>query len=204
MALARWSEIQDEVAALLEEFEVRAAPSDVVRHLPTDTKKMIQLVRAFRRKPRVLLLDEPTSALTHAQTAVVLRQIKRVAGLGVAVLYISHYLAEVLELASTITIVRDGAVVWNGPSKDTDIDKAITHMIGRRLGTAEPLSEPARTDPPALEIAGWSVSDRVTNVSVTVHAGEVLGIGGLAGAGLTDLGQIALRRRGLSLRTPAP
>jgi len=181
--------MHDEVATLLEEFEVRAAPGDVVRDLPTDMKKMIQLVRAFRLKPRVLLLDEPTSALTHAQTAVVLRQIKRVAELGVAVLYISHYLAEVLELASTITIVRDGSVVWSGPSKDTDIDKAITHMIGRRLETAAPLAEPARDAPPVMEIAGWSVSDRVTNVSMAVHAGEVLGIGGLAGAGLTDLGR---------------
>jgi ABC-type sugar transport system ATPase subunit len=178
-----------EVAALLADLEVPADPDDVVGDLPTDLKKMIQLVRAFGLKPSVLLLDEPTSALTHTQTAVVLGQIRRIAASGVAVLYISHYLSDVLELSSTMTILRDGAVVWSGPRSETDIDQAITHMIGRTLETPAPIDRPARTGGPVMEVNGWSVGDRVADVSIAVHAGEILGIGGLAGAGLTDLGR---------------
>jgi ABC-type sugar transport system ATPase subunit len=88
-----------------------------------------------------------------------------------------------------MTILRDGAVAWSGHSNETDIDQAITHMIGRPLESPVSLPEPARTDPPVMEVTGWGVTDRVANVSIAVHAGEVLGIGGLAGAGLTDFGR---------------
>jgi ABC-type sugar transport system ATPase subunit len=180
----------DEVATLLADLEIPAGADDVVGDLPTDLKKMVQLVRAFRLQPRVLLLDEPTSALTHAQAEIVVDRIRRIAASGVAVLYISHYLSEVLELSNTLTILRDGAVVWSGLRRETDIDQAITHMIGRRLeATPAPVFPPTRNDPPVMEITGWSVADRVADVSIAVHAGEVLGIGGLAGAGLTDLGR---------------
>jgi ABC-type sugar transport system ATPase subunit len=209
--------MNQEVTALLAELGVPAAPDDVVGDLPTDLKKMVQLVRAFRLRPRVLLLDEPTSALTQAQTEVVLDRIRRIAANGVAVLYISHYLSEVLDLVSTLTILRDGTAAWSGDRSETDLDQAITHMIGRRLEIPAPMAQPLRTDLPVLEVSGWSVADRVADVSLSVYAGEVLGIGGLAGAGLTDLarslfgdadfaksaGRMKITGRDITLRTPA-
>jgi ABC-type sugar transport system ATPase subunit len=174
---------------LLDELGITVRARDVVAELPADQRKMIQLARAVRLKPRVLLLDEPTSSLTQDEVGVLVAQVHRIAQRGVAVLYISHYLDEVFAHTDRLTILRDGRSVWSGPTAAITKDDAIKLMIGGTLSAppARKIQKHVPKDVPALRVKGLSLGERLRDVSFDVQRGEIFGIGGLAGAGLGEL-----------------
>jgi ABC-type sugar transport system ATPase subunit len=176
-----------ETAELLAGMGLSVSPRAVIGSLPTDLRKMVQLARALRQKPRALLLDEPTSALTVDEVAVLLTQVHRIAESGVGVLYISHYLNEVKEHTDHLTILRDGRTAWSGPTRDISVPDAIKQMIGAALRPSVKRAWPPAGATPALEVRSLSMDHRLSDVSFAVGGGEILGIGGLVGAGLSDL-----------------
>ena len=109
--IIRRKTMRDEAAQLLDQYEIGVDPDAVVGDLPNDLKKMVQIVKAVSLKPRILLLDEPTSSLTDAEVRVALRLIRRLAGEGVGIVLISHYLNEIFEVCDDLTVMRDGQVV---------------------------------------------------------------------------------------------
>lgn len=177
-----------ETARLLERLELEVSPDTVLGSLPTDLRKMVQLARAMRQNPRVLLLDEPTSSLTAAEVDVLIRQVKSIAASGVSVLYISHYLNEVFEHTQGLTILRDGHTAWQGRTADITLTDAIRTMIGSALrGPVKRSKQANDSSAPVLELRGLSLGQRLTDISFSISPGEILGIGGLIGAGLGDL-----------------
>lgn len=179
-----------ETAEILRALGIEAGPGDIVADLPTDQRKMVQLARAVRRKPRVLLLDEPTSSLTGAEVEVLMAQVRRIAASGIAVLYISHYLDEVFAVTDRLTILRDGMRVWSGPTGEIAKADAIAAMIGARLSAETAARRPPPTGAaPALSVRGLCLPGKLYDVSFDLNPGEILGIGGLAGAGLAELGR---------------
>lgn len=179
--------MEAEAASLLAALDIQVSPRAEIGSLPTDLRKMVQLARAVRQKPRVLLLDEPTSSLTAGEVGVLLAQVHKIAAGGVGVLYISHYLNEVFDHTSHLTILRDGVTAWTGPTADITLPDAISQMIGAKLRAPALRARAPLPGPPALEVRGLSLGHRLQDVSFALQPGEILGIGGLAGAGLSDL-----------------
>ncbi len=179
--------MRSETAALLASLDLDVLPDQTLGSLPTDLRKMVQLARAVRQKPRVLLLDEPTSSLTADEVEVLLRQVHKIAETGVGVLYISHYLNEVFANADRLTILRDGVTAWTGPTADITMPAAIAQMIGTELRQPALRRTVPRTGAPALYVQNLSMAHRLSDVSFSLQPGEILGIGGLVGAGLSDV-----------------
>jgi len=171
---------------LLQRFGLDVDPAALVRDLPTDVQKMIQIIKAISKDARVLLMDEPTSSLTASEVDLLLTFIRSLAKRGVGIVFISHYLSEVFQVCDTITILREGVVVRNVDRSETDLQETIRAMIGRTIGE-EKTRMRAPSDREVFAVSGLSVRRRLFDISVAVHEGEVLGITGLIGSGTTDL-----------------
>lgn len=150
-------------------------------------KQMVEISYALAARPRVLILDEPTAILPHAESDRLFRMVRAfLAGDG-AVLYVSHRLNEVFELCDQVTVLRDGKLVWNKPARETDTDDLIRAMVGRGVSferdeTLVPGQEPR------LSLENYSdAAGAFTDVNLQVRAGEIMGIYGLVGAGQAEL-----------------
>ncbi len=147
-------------------------------------RQLIEIGRALLTAPRILILDEPTSSLTREDAGRLLGTIRRLAREGVAVILISHYLEEVLAVADRWTVLRDGAAVARGATTDTDAATLVRHMVGRSVAEAYP-RVPHTLGEPVLTVDRIQAAGRPA-VSLTLRAGEILGIFGLVGAGRTE------------------
>ncbi len=161
-------------------------PMDVpVSELSAVQQTMVALARALAREARVLILDEPTAALTDTETEQLFTVLRALRDDGVAILYVSHRLEEVFALADTATVMRNGAHIWTKPISDTNTDDVVSAMIGRDHGQVYP-PRAEEIGPVVLEVdrlSGHTISD----VTLTARSGNVLGIAGLAGAGRSEL-----------------
>lgn len=170
---------------LLERLECRVSPDRVVSTLSNSDKQMVEIAKALLRDTRVLVMDEPTAVLTRAETAILLRQVRALREAGTAVLFTSHKLDEVEEIADDLTIMRDGRVVWTGEAAQMDQHAMANAMVGREMSDLFP----AKTGTPsevALEVQNLSVPGFSHDVGFTLRRGEVLGVAGLIGSGRTE------------------
>ncbi|WP_342627686.1 xylose ABC transporter ATP-binding protein [Nguyenibacter vanlangensis] len=156
-------------------------------------QQLIEIAKALSKKAKLLILDEPTSSLTKAETAILLRLVKDLKARGTACVYISHKLEEIQEIADTVTVIRDGRFVGAAPIGDLTIGDIIRMMVGRDMGNLFPREAHPIGDV-VLEAIGMTCLDlnnplrkRVDNVSFALRRGEILGIAGLVGAGRTEL-----------------
>lgn len=177
-------------AALLNE------PLDIrqdAEHLSIAQRHMTQIAAAVSHGAIVLVLDEPTSALTVGETEWLFRQIERLKASGVGILYISHRQKEIFRLADRITVLRDGRQVWSGPSDAIDRAELIRQMVGRqRAGQIEhaPARRNRRAGATRLAVEHLTaIDDRFADISLEASAGEILGIYGLVGAGRSEFAQ---------------
>ncbi|MGC3952662.1 MAG: sugar ABC transporter ATP-binding protein [Propionicimonas sp.] len=156
-----------------------------VGELSAVEQTMVALARALARRARVLILDEPTAALTDTETEQLFGVLRSLRAAGTAIVYVSHRLDEVFALADTATVLRNGRLVWTRPIEQTSSDDVVSAMIGRAHGQVYP---PRATIPgePVLTATGL-VGHTLRGVSLAVRAGRVLGIAGLAGAGRSEL-----------------
>ncbi|MCA0434608.1 MAG: sugar ABC transporter ATP-binding protein [Proteobacteria bacterium] len=163
-------------------------PSALVKDLSLSRRQMVEIAKALARKPRVLILDEATSALTSADVEKVFSVIKRLRQEGVAIIYISHRMHEIAELADDCTVFRNGrkiATYKAGTKSDTEV---VELMIGREYKNVfPPKFSGERASVPALSCKGLSWAGRLRDVSLSVYPGEVIGLGGLDGQGQREL-----------------
>ena len=189
-----WLEMHRRAAVLLADFGLAIPPELPVHELGIGQKQLIEIVRAIDKQSRILVLDEPTAALSEHDVAVLLEHLRRLRAQGTACIYISHKLDEVFALVDRITVLRDGASIVTLATRDTTIPAIIKHMVGREISdlfprrpvaasASEPIfsvraltAAPAKNTPPFLR-----------DITFELHPGEVLGFGGLMGAGRTEL-----------------
>jgi D-xylose transport system ATP-binding protein len=192
-----WLELNRRAAALLAEFGLHLDPETPVRALGIGQKQLLEIARAIDKKSRVLVLDEPTAALTEQEVAVLLEHLRSLRARGTACIYISHKLDEVFAIADRITVLRDGASVATLATAATTVPELIRHMVGREITDLFPrrATPPSPDAAPLLRVRGLSVAREAAasarpflrDLSFDLRPGEVLGVGGLMGAGRTEL-----------------
>jgi ribose transport system ATP-binding protein len=182
-----WRKIRADSAALFNRIGFDVDPAARTGSLPVSQQQMVEIARALAHQARVVVMDEPTSSLTPNEISLLFTVIRRLAALGIAVLYVSHKLDEVFEIADTVTVLRDGRNVSTRPIGDHTNDTLIQDMIGRRIESLFPRKRGAPGSKVALSVQGVSTAKKLKGVSFEAHAGEVLGFFGLMGAGRTEL-----------------
>ena len=155
--------------------------------LPIAARQVVEICRAMAADARILLLDEPTSSLPRADVERLFAVVRRLASEGVTVVYISHALEEVREIASRVTVLRDGRTVTTRMVADFPDSEIVANMAGRRLDRFFPSRERGATGEVALPVRGLSMPPRLLDASFDLHRGEILGIAGLVGSGRSTL-----------------
>ena len=191
--LINWKLVQSETERLLKVMDVRINPKSKIMHLPMWQRQVVEICKALSQDPKVLILDEPTSALAKAEVEKLFAAIRKVKENDVIIIYISHKLAEIHEIADTVTVLRDAQYV--GKKNIEEIDNA--GMIAMMFGKTEIRKRPADvvpTDEPVMEVKHLTRAGWYEDISFTLYKGEVLGIApnfhdallkGLIGAGYT-------------------
>ncbi len=213
--VVNWRAVAREVAPVAARVGITAPLFATVKGLSTAERWLINICRALVRKARLIVMDEPTASLSAAEGEKLFRIVEDLSGSGVAVLYVSHRLDEVLRLCGRVTAFRDGRSVAEIGGAELTRAALVQAIVGRAVGgSAGPTAAPA-TGPVALSVRGLARHPRVAGVSFDLRRGEVLGIGGLVGAGRTELvrliygadrtdaGTMALDGRAFAPRSPA-
>jgi ABC-type sugar transport system ATPase subunit len=157
--------------------------------LPISQQQLVEIAKAYAADPRIIVLDEPTSSLSEGETVALFAILRRMKARGVAILYISHRLKEVLDIADDVTVLRDGAMVDSRPVAGITAAGMIRHMVGREVTNVFPKT-PATVGAPVLQVEGLSDGRHFRNISLEARRGEILGLTGLIGAGRTELARV--------------
>ena len=199
-------------AELLTRLDTTIRPDALIRDLSVPDRQMVEIAKALSRKARVLIMDEPSAALTHREVEALYAQVDRLRAEGVALMFCSHRLDEVSRLADRITVLRDGTVVQRALRGEMSEDGMATAMVGRELSDIFPPKDTTSGEA-LLEVRNLNVQNVVKDVSLTLHKGEVLGIAGLVGSGRTELaegivglrpasGEIRIHGKPVNIRNP--
>ncbi|MEG1287416.1 MAG: sugar ABC transporter ATP-binding protein [Clostridium sp.] len=177
--------IQD-TKELLESINLKINPNTLVKNLSVAEQQMVEIAKALCVKSEVLLLDEPTSALTESEIDELFRIIKKLRSEGVGIVYISHRMEEFKHIADRVTVLRDGTYVGTKNWKETSIDEIIKMMVGRDIKNKYPQRTP-KIGKVVFEAKNIKRGHYLKDVSFSIRAGEILGFAGLMGAGRTEL-----------------
>jgi len=205
---------RERFAELAERIGFRERSSVPVRTLRTADQQKVEILRALVRETRLIVMDEPTAALTRDEADRLLEITRELRDDGVTVIYVSHVLGDVLALADTVTVLKDGRHVKTASAREETTDSLVTAMLGRSLDVAFPERTPPPPDAPVvLSVRGLSRPPAFDDVSFEVRAGEIVGLAGLVGSGRTEIaraifgadpaaGEVAIEGRELRGRSP--
>ncbi len=172
---------------VMDKMGVNIPINAVMSDLSVGQQQMVEICKALMVDAKVLIMDEPTAALTQSETEGLFKLIKSLREKGVSIVYISHRMEEIFELCDRITVLRDGTYVGTEYIKDIDMDDIVRMMIGREIGERFPKREEITIGKEMLRVEGLTKTKSFENVSFSVKAGEVLGVSGLMGAGRTEI-----------------
>lgn len=187
-----WNLLYSNARNLMQQFGLELDPAARVRDLGVGQQQLVEILKALSKKSKILLLDEPTAALAESEVEILLRIIRTLKERNITCVYISHKLDEVFSIADRITVLRDGKSIVTLPRDQTNKNEVIRHMVGREIQDFFP-RRPSKTGPALLKIEDLSVGEMgkprpiLDHINLEVRAGEVLGLGGLMGAGRTEL-----------------
>ena len=186
-------EQEKRAAELLARLEQSIDPRTLVAHLRIGQQQIVEIAKALALDVQILIMDEPTSALSGAEVEILFRVINELKAQGVSIVYISHKLDELIQIGDYITVLRDGRLIAESPMWKVNLPWIVEHMVGRDSYTAytppthETGAEILRVENLSLERPGKGRGYLLNNISFSLHAGEILGIYGLMGAGRTEL-----------------
>ena len=175
-----------QAADILAELDMNISPKTIAGDLSVGQQQMIEIGRALTRNARLIIMDEPTSSLSEAETETLFQIIKKLVAKNIAVVYISHKLDEVMYLSDRITVIRDGKNIISKDKDQFTQEELIANMIGRPLENLY-LKEPAEITDPMLEVKGLTRKGVFEDISFSVRKGEVVGFFGLVGAGRSEI-----------------
>ncbi len=211
----QWSAMYREASRILTSLGVHEDPRTKVRGLSIATQQMVEMASALSQDARVLLMDEPTAALTPSEVADLFAIIRRLRDQGTAIVFISHRFEEIFAISDRITVLRDGEMVGVRRTNETTVDEIIRLMVGRSLNLLYGRESDHAIGVPMLEVEGLTRRKRFQDISFQVRAGEIVGLAGLVGAGRTDVakalfgmqeidgGTIRIAGQEISIHTPS-
>jgi len=188
LSLVDLREQQRQTETLLQSIGLQISPKQLMRTLSVAQIQLVEILKAISLSSRVIIMDEPTSAITPKEVQTLFEQIDRLREQGVAIIYISHKLDEVFQIADRITVLRDGNYIGTFSTPDINQELLIKMMVGREIKEFIPKTE-APIGHVVMEVKNLSRGKHFENISFNLHAGEILGIGGLVGAGRSELAE---------------
>ena len=178
----------DRFAELVAEYGIGADPDAVVGRLAVAEQQKVEILRALARRAELIVMDEPTARLTSEQAVALRRTVRALAERGVTVVYVSHFLDEVLAVADDVTILRDGQVIRSGPAAGESRRSLIEGIVGRAIEAAFPPRRPREPAAPVvLGVRGLSRAGSFEHVGFEVRAGEIVTLAGLVGSGRSEV-----------------
>lgn len=189
--LIDWNKMYQDATALLRRFKIDIDPTLRVGDIGVGKQQLVEIVKALRKESHILILDEPTAALTEQEVDILIGMLRDLKTKGIACIYISHKLDEVFTISDRITVLRDGKSIKTLDTSDTDQAEVIRAMVGREIEDLFPRRQGTLGES-MLEVKGLSVKGAqdaidLKDISFSVRRGEVLGLGGLMGAGRTEV-----------------
>ncbi len=181
-----WKLIRAQTLKFLKEENLPYDPEQKLKTLTISDIQMLEIMKAISCKADIIVMDEPTSAITQKEVNILFQKIEQLKARGVSIIYISHKMEEVFKIADDITILRDGTVVESRPAKDFDMDTIISLMVGRKIDNVYP-KETVEVGETLLEVENLCSTDIFKDISFHVKRGEILGFAGLMGAGRTEV-----------------
>ena len=190
-----WPKLNSDTQALLDELGIRnLRPTDQVKHITVGKQQMVEIAKALSKRARILVLDEPTSALTDKEVNDLFSIVRKLKQDGVCMCYISHKMEEIKEIADRVVVLRDGQTIGEvTPIADISLDQIIARMVGRDIKDMFPASARQRGEK-ILEVRNLELDHpdlpgekRVKKASFSAYRGEILGLAGLMGSGRTEL-----------------
>lgn len=181
-----WRKISKQAVDAMARLEVNLNPKELVKNLSAAQQQLLEIVKALTEETSLLILDEPTAALSKHEVEHLTQVIRRLKSRGVAILFVGHRLDEVFELADRVTVSRDGTTIITGLANEFTPESAVRHMVGRDIDNVFPKAEVTLGEV-QLEVRNIGIEGKFENVNFQVRAGEILGLAGLVGAGRTEI-----------------
>ncbi len=186
--LVNWRRVRTIAAAALERLNVDIDPGSEVDRLSTAGRQLVAIARALMSEPRLLIMDEPTTALTRKEVETLFRIVRDIQAQDISVLFVSHKMREMLEISERITVIRNGRKVAEGPTSDFDEPSIVRHMTGHDISSQTyDWKPPASASAPRLEIENLALAGAFEDLGLTLHPGEIVGLSGLLGSGRTEV-----------------
>lgn len=208
---------QQTIRELLDRFHIDCDPNAYVQTLTPSTQTMLEVAKAVSLHPKVLLLDEVTAALHYDEIQVLFQILRELKAQGIAIVYVTHRMAEVFEICDTATIMRSGETVKEASISELSLDDIVYYMTGQRpeLADTPPVCETVTAGEPVVEVRKLEVYPKVWGISMQAYKGEIVGIGGLMGQGQPEFirallgaekvagGEIDFCGKAVQLKSPA-
>ena len=210
----RWGDINRRAKGLLEGLGHPLDPKRLVGELSIAEQQLVEIARALAFSAELIIMDEPTSPLSEHETTRLFQTISQLKARGVSVVYISHRLKEIHQVADRVTVLGDGRHITTRPVSETTSDNLVRYMVGREISEQFSESQSRAYGQEALRVEGLTSRGKFSDISFSVHQGEIVGLAGLVGAGRTELvetlfgageadsGKVYLDGRPVTIKTP--
>ncbi|HYE09095.1 MAG TPA: sugar ABC transporter ATP-binding protein [Patescibacteria group bacterium] len=175
---------------LLEELEIDISPTMLAKELSISNQQMIEIAKALSKNPKIIIMDEPTSALSSKETKILFKIIRKLKSEGKSIIYISHRMEELFEITDSVTVLRDGKYIGTVETAQTTSEEMIRMMVGREMDKVYPQKDFKYTkDEMLIELKNYNKKSFYSNINLHVRPGEILGLYGLMGSGRTEIAQ---------------
>lgn len=181
-----WKKVRKLATEFLNEQKLDYDPAMLIKHLSVSEIQMLEIIKAVSFNASVVIMDEPTSAITNREVDRLFEKIEEMKKRGISIVYISHKMDEIFRIADDITVIRDGKGISTGPASDYTQDKLISQMVGREIKNLYPKEE-TTIGAEVLRVEDLSSEGLFENIGLSIRQGEVVGLAGLVGAGRTEL-----------------
>ena len=207
-------QMAEQTRELARQYNFDLNPATRVEDLATGDCQIVEILKALRRKASIIVMDEPTSSLSERETVRLFEVVRQLRTQGLTIVYISHRLEEIVELADEVSVLRDGRLVHSESITQLDIPQIVHHMVGRELNDYFP-ARTVEIGPTLVEVSNLSSEAGIENVGFEIRRGEIVGMAGLVGAGRTEVaravfgvdkktsGSITLDGRALNIAAPS-
>ena len=182
-----WAAMRRQTLALLKQEGLPYKPDTQLKDLSVSDIQMLEIIKAISYKANILIMDEPTSAISTKEVEVLFRKIAQLKSQGVGIIYISHKMDEIFRIADEISVLRDGRLIDTRPAKELDIETVIKLMVGRKMESAFPEKHGQPVGPVSLEVKNLCQGRAFHDISFNLRQGEIVGFAGLMGAGRTEV-----------------